>query len=133
MVMNIGALKSGLLDSVETDIRAVAREVKKAGKLLKVIIEAPLLRDDEKKIACKIATAAGADFVKSCTGFADGANVADIRLMRETVGGQMGVKASGGIRSLDDAVRMIEAGANRIGTSSGVKIMEEYAKQQIDS
>lgn len=127
MVLNIGALKSGLLDFVRDDVAGVAAACHKSKKkhaLLKVIIETPLLSDEEKKIACEICKAAGADFVKTATGFnGGGATVEDIKLMRATVGPEMGVKASGGVRSYETAIAMIEAGATRIGTSAGVSIM----------
>ncbi len=122
MVINVGFLKSGLLDEVESDIR----EVKKAcgGKLLKVIIETCLLNDSEKVQACNLSKRAGADFVKTSTGFSKGgATVEDVRLMRETVGSSMGVKASGGIRDYQTAIAMIEAGATRLGCSAGVQIV----------
>lgn len=123
MVINIGALKSGRLDLVESDIRAV---VESAGSATtKVIIETALLTDDEKVLACQLAQKAGAEFVKTSTGFSTGgANVADLSLMRKTVGPDMGVKASGGARSYEDALAFIEAGATRIGASSSVAIME---------
>jgi len=124
MVINIGALKDGNAELVEKDIRAVVEAA--AGKaLVKVIIETSLLTDDEKVLASKLAVKAGADFVKTSTGFSTGgATPEDVALMRKTVGEQTGVKASGGVRSLEDMKRMIEAGATRIGASSGVKIME---------
>ena len=123
MVINIGALKSQNFDLVEKDIRAVVEAAK--GTLVKVIIETCLLTDDEKVKACQIAQKAGADFVKTSTGFSTGgATVADVALMRKTVGPDMGVKASGGARSYEDALAFIEAGATRIGASSGVAIME---------
>lgn len=123
MVINIGALKSRNFDLVERDIRAVVEAAK--GTLVKVIIETCLLTDDEKVKACQIAQKAGADFVKTSTGFSTGgATVADVALMRKTVGPNMGVKASGGARSYEDALAFIEAGATRIGASSGVAIME---------
>lgn len=123
MVINIGRLKTGDDDFVEADIHAV---VKASGsKLVKVIIETCLLTDEEKVRACRLAQKAGADFVKTSTGFSTGgATVADIALMRQTVGPDMGVKASGGARSLEDALAFIEVGATRIGASSGVAIME---------
>ena len=121
MVINIGAVKSGDDRLVARDIRAVARGVHDAGKILKVIIETALLADDEKRRACLIAKRAGADFVKTSTGFSTaGATVADVRLMRETVGPRLGVKAAGGVRSLADAEAMLAAGATRLGTSAGV-------------
>ena len=125
MVANVGALKSGLLDDVRTDMRSVASAVKGRGLVLKVIIEACFLTDYEKVNVCLLAKDVGADFVKSSTGFAGGAKVEDIRLMRKTVGDSLGVKAAGGIKSYSDAIAMIEAGASRIGTSSGVRIIEE--------
>ena len=123
MVINIGALKSRNFDLVERDIRAVVEAAK--GTLVKVIIETCLLTDDEKVKACQIAQKAGADFVKTSTGFSTGgATVADVALMCKTVGPDMGVKASGGARSYEDALAFIKAGATRIGASSGVAIME---------
>ena len=123
MVINIGALKSRNFDLVERDIRAVVEAAK--GTLVKVIIETCLLTDDEKVKACQIAQKAGADFVKTSTGFSTGgATVVDVALMRKTVGPDMGVKASGGARSYEDALAFIKAGATRIGASSGVAIME---------
>lgn len=123
MVINIGALKSRNFDLVERDIRAVVEAAK--GTLVKVIIETCLLTDDEKVKACQIAQKAGADFVKTSTGFSTGgATVEDVALMRKTVGPDMGVKASGGARSYEDALAFIKAGATRIGASSGVAIME---------
>jgi deoxyribose-phosphate aldolase len=128
MVINIGALKSGDDCLVEQDIRAVAEATHEYGVLLKVIIEAALLNDDEKVRACLAARRAGADFVKTSTGFAKGgATVADVALMRRTVGAEMGVKAAGGVRGIDDARAMLEAGATRIGASVGVKIAQEAA------
>lgn len=123
MVINIGALKSRNFDLVERDIRAVVEAAK--GTLVKAIIETCLLTDDEKVRACQIAQKAGADFVKTSTGFSTGgATVEDVALMRKTVGPDMGVKASGGARSYEDALAFIKAGATRIGASSGVAIME---------
>ncbi|WP_159564008.1 deoxyribose-phosphate aldolase [Streptococcus halichoeri] len=123
MVINIGALKDGDNQAVEKDIRGV---VKASGdKLVKVIIETCLLTDEEKVRACQLAVKAGADFVKTSTGFSTGgATFADVKLMRETVGPDFGVKASGGARSFEDAKAFIEAGATRIGTSAGVAIMK---------
>jgi deoxyribose-phosphate aldolase len=123
MVLNVGAIKSGNLDLVEADIRAVRAAI--PGVILKVIIETCLLTDDEKVAACQIAQKVGADFVKTSTGFAKGgATVADVRLMRQTVGHFMGVKASGGIKSYADAQAMIEAGATRLGCSAGIAIIQ---------
>jgi len=126
MVINLGALKSGDYKTVKRDIEAVVEVARStsSGVIVKVIIETGYLTDEEKVAACKIAKEAGADFVKTSTGFAGGATVEDVRLMRKTVGKKIGVKAAGGIRTLEDALAMIGAGANRIGTSSGVSIME---------
>ena len=124
MVINVGWLKSGRYSDVENDIR----EVKKAcgDKHLKVIIECCLLTDEEKVKACQLSQKAGADFVKTSTGFSkSGATVEDVRLMRKTVGKSLGVKAAGGIRDGKTAVAMIEAGASRLGCSAGIKIIEE--------
>ncbi len=131
MVLNVGALKSGDVNYVERDIAAVIAAAK--GKaLVKVILEICLLTDDEIVIACKLAQKVGADFVKTSTGFnASGATVAHVALMRKTVGKSMGVKASGGIRSYQDAIKMIDAGASRIGTSAGVKIVQEQEQTQL--
>ncbi|MDK2976098.1 MAG: deoxyribose-phosphate aldolase [Candidatus Marinimicrobia bacterium] len=128
MVMNISALKSGKTVDVETDIRAVTEAVKKATQnnriQVKVILETCLLRDEEKILACELSEKAGADFVKTSTGFSSGgATVEDVKLMKKTVGSRMEVKASGGIRDIQTALAMIQAGATRIGTSSGVKIV----------
>lgn len=122
MVINIGALKTGNYDLVLEDIKAVVAA--SGDKLVKVIIETCLLTDDEKVKACQLSQEAGADYVKTSTGFSTGgATVADVALMRKTVGPDMGVKASGGARSYEDAIAFIEAGASRIGASSGVAIM----------
>lgn len=124
MVINVGALKSGDLALVKRDIEGVVRAG--AGHVVKVIIETGLLTDEEKRTACRLAKEAGASFVKTCTGFSGGAaNAHDIHLMRETVGSKMGVKASGGIRTRESALELIAAGATRIGTSSGTKIVAE--------
>jgi deoxyribose-phosphate aldolase len=126
MVINIGALKSGDDCAVEDDIRAVAEAAHENGVLLKVIIETALLTDEEKVRACFASKNAGADFVKTSTGFAKGgATVEDVALMRRTVGASLGVKASGGVKGIDDARAMFEAGATRIGASVGVKIAQE--------
>lgn len=123
MVINIGALKSKDYEYVESEIKRV---VNLAGrKLVKVILETCYLTDEEKITACKIAEASGAGFVKTSTGFGPGgATVEDVKLMRQVVGDRLGVKASGGIRTLEDALKMISAGANRIGTSSGKAIVD---------
>ena len=127
MVIQVGQLKSGNLAYVEDDIRAVVEAG--GGRLVKVIIETALLTDEEKVTACQLAQRAGADFVKTCTGFSGGAaSVHDIALMRKTVGPDMGVKASGGVRDYASAVALIEAGATRIGTSSGVAIAAGEAR-----
>jgi deoxyribose-phosphate aldolase len=124
MVINIGALKSGLQVQVREDIARVADACHEAGALCKVIIETALLTDEEKVIACRLAQKARADFVKTSTGFAKGgATVFDVALMRETVGPKMGVKAAGGIRTVEEVQDMIAAGATRIGASAGVKIV----------
>jgi deoxyribose-phosphate aldolase len=127
MVMNIGAFKSGLFDFVRDDIAGVAQACHKSRKkhaLLKVIIETIFLNDDEKKLACEIAKTAGADFVKTSTGFSGGgATPEDIALMRAAVGPELGVKASGGVRTYEAAIAVIKAGATRIGTSAGVAIL----------
>lgn len=129
MVINVGALKSRDYELAERDIASVARVCKAGNALLKVIIEAALLTDEEKVVACQLAKVAGADFVKTSTGFGPGgATAEDVALMRRVVGPSIGVKAAGGIRSLADAQKMIAAGASRIGASASVKIMQEAGK-----
>ncbi|HEX5631563.1 MAG TPA: deoxyribose-phosphate aldolase [Acidimicrobiia bacterium] len=124
MVINVGALKSGLFDTVRHDIAGVSEACREAGALCKVILETALLSDEEKVIASQIAVEARADFVKTSTGFGPGgATVYDVALMREAVGPKIGVKASGGIRSVEDAKQMIAAGATRIGASAGIQIV----------
>jgi deoxyribose-phosphate aldolase len=126
MVINIGALKSGDLHAVERDIESVAAPCRDCGVLSKVIIEAALLSDDEKVTACTLAKAAGADYVKTSTGFGPGgATAADVALMRRVVGAEMGVKAAGGVRDLEGLKAMIAAGATRVGASAGVKIVQQ--------
>jgi deoxyribose-phosphate aldolase len=126
MVINIGALKSGDLRVVERDIEAVAAPCREAGVISKVIIEAALLTNEEKITACTLAKAAGADFVKTSTGFASGgATAADVALMRSVVGAEMGVKAAGGVRDLGGLKAMVAAGATRVGASAGVRIVQE--------
>jgi len=126
MVINIGALKSGERDIVLRDIEGVTASCREGRAISKVIIEAALLTDDEKAAACTLAKAAGADFVKTSTGFGPGgATVADVRLMRRVVGPAMGIKAAGGIRDLAALEAMVAAGATRIGTSAGVRIVQE--------
>jgi deoxyribose-phosphate aldolase len=131
MVINIGALKSGDLRIVERDIEAVTTPCRDCGALSKVIIEAALLTDDEKITACTLAKAAGADYVKTSTGFASGgATAADVALMRRVVGSEMGVKAAGGVRDLESVKAMIAAGATRVGASAGVKIVQQSRGEQ---
>ncbi len=126
MVINVGALKSGDVRTVHQDIQAVTAVCRAAGVLSKVIIEAALLTDEEKVTACTLSKAAGADFVKTSTGFAKGgATAADVALMRRVVGDSMGVKAAGGVRDLTGAQAMVQAGASRIGASAGVRIVQE--------
>jgi len=126
MVLNIGALKAGDLTLAAQDIHEVVRVGHNAGAIVKVIIETSLLNDEEKITACLLAKEAGADFVKTSTGFSGGgATVEDITLMRRAVGPDMGVKASGGVRDFEDAQSMVKAGATRIGASAGVKIVQE--------
>ncbi|HOJ09559.1 MAG TPA: deoxyribose-phosphate aldolase [Clostridiales bacterium] len=127
MVINIGALKDGNYVYVEKDIKSVVQAVK--GLIVKVIIETQFLNEQEKEMACKIAQNAGAHFVKTSTGmFGGGATVEDVALLRSVVGTGMGVKAAGGVRTLKDILMMVEAGANRIGTSSAITIMQELGK-----
>jgi deoxyribose-phosphate aldolase len=127
MVINLGALKSGDHGAVKRDIEMVVDLKRSYSDLIvKVIIETGHLTSEEKVTACRLAKEAGADFVKTSTGLVGGATVEDVRLMRQTVGSDMGVKAAGGIRTLKDALAMIEAGANRIGTSTAVAIIEGF-------
>ncbi|KAF0497728.1 deoxyribose-phosphate aldolase [Pediococcus acidilactici] len=124
MVINIGELKAGHDDAVLNDIKAVVEAGHAENRHVKVIIETALLTDEEKVRACELSEKAGADFVKTSTGFSTaGAKVADVKLMKQTVGDRLGVKASGGIHTKAEAEAMIEAGATRLGASSGVKIM----------
>jgi deoxyribose-phosphate aldolase len=126
MVINIGALKGGDHALVARDIAAVVQAARAGGAITKVIIEAALLNDEEKKTACRLACETGAEFVKTSTGFSiSGATAHDVTLMREVVGPNVGVKAAGGIKTYADALTMIAAGANRLGTSASVKIMQE--------
>lgn len=130
MVMNVGALKSGDRARVAADIRGVAEVVHLGGGSLKVILENVLLTDKEKVAACELCVAAGAEFVKTSTGFAAaGATAEDVALMRKTVGQRCGVKAAGGIRTATDLKKMVEAGANRIGASASVAIVRELGAQ----
>jgi len=131
MVINVGALKSGELRVAERDIEAVTFPCREAGVLSKVIIEATLLTDDEKITACTLAKAAGADYVKTSTGFGPGgATAADVALMRRIVGEDMGVKAAGGVRDLESLRAMVAAGATRVGASAGVRIVQESQGKQ---
>ena len=131
MVINIGALKSGDVALVARDIAAVTGPCRECGVTSKVIIEAALLSDEEKVTACTLAKAAGADFVKTSTGFGPGgATVADVELMRRTVGVEMGVKAAGGVRDLAGLQAMVKAGATRVGASAGVRIVQQSQGQQ---
>jgi deoxyribose-phosphate aldolase len=131
MVINVGALKSGDLRTVERDIEAVVDPCRQCGVVSKVIIEAALLTDDEKVTASTLSKAAGADFVKTSTGFGPGgATAADVALMRRVVGAEMGVKAAGGVRDLEGLKAMVAAGATRVGASAGVKIVQESKGQK---
>jgi deoxyribose-phosphate aldolase len=125
MVMNVGALKSGDRQAVQNDIAAVVEVGHAGGAIVKVILETPLLTLEEKILSCELCLAAKADFVKTATGFMGAATVEDVSLMRGVVGDRAGVKASGGVRTAAAALAMIDAGANRIGTSSGVAIVHE--------
>ena len=126
MVINVGALKSGDLRVVERDIEAVTTPCRSCGAISKVIIEAALLTDDEKVTACTLAKAAGADYVKTSTGFGPGgATAADVALMRRVVGAEMGIKAAGGVRDLESLKALVAAGATRVGASAGVKIVQQ--------
>jgi deoxyribose-phosphate aldolase len=128
MVMNIGALRSGEQEAVKSDIQQVVKAAHEAAAIVKVILETALLDDDQKAVASTLAKLAGADFVKTSTGFGPGGATAhDVALMRKVVGPQMGVKASGGIRTLADLKMMMTAGATRIGASASVKIIEATA------
>lgn len=128
MVLNIGELRGANFAVVQTDIQAVVDAAHRRGAIVKVILETALLDDDQKKAACALAKMAAADFVKTSTGFSTaGATVHDVALMRQAVGPEMGVKASGGIRTLEDLKKMVAAGATRIGASAGVKIIQQAA------
>lgn len=132
MVQNVGALRSGDHDAVRRDIAAVAEAAHRGGAIVKVILETALLDDNQKVLACKLAKMANADFVKTSTGFGPaGATMHDVELMRSAVGPEMGVKASGGIRTLDDVKKMVDAGATRIGASAGVKIVEAASHAEV--
>ena len=128
MVINVGALRGGDYDSVSNDIQAIAGASHRGGAIVKVILETALLDDNQKAVACSLAKLAGADFVKTSTGFGPaGATAHDVALMRQVVGSEMGVKAAGGIRTLEDLRAMTAAGATRIGASASVKIVEGAA------
>jgi deoxyribose-phosphate aldolase len=132
MVINIGALRSGYTDLVLREIRGLAGLAHSSGVILKVILETSLLTDLQKELACALCADAGADFVKTSTGFSTGgATAADVALLRRCVGDRLGVKASGGIRTLAALREMVEAGANRIGTSSGVSILRELTGEPV--
>jgi len=127
MVMNLALFKSGMYRRVEEDIRAVVEAAEEYGALVKVIIEACYLTDEEKRTACHIIAKAGADYVKTSTGFGPGgATVEDVRLLKEASQGRILVKAAGGIRTARQALAMIRAGASRIGTSTGVQVVETF-------
>lgn len=133
MVINIGALKAQRDEWVREDIRGVVQAAHRSGALVKVIIEAALLNDEEKVRASRLSKEAGADFVKTSTGFGPGGATAhDVALMRETVGPNIGVKAAGGVKNLQQAQEMIQAGATRIGASAGVKIVQEARGEKIE-
>ncbi|HEX5228317.1 MAG TPA: deoxyribose-phosphate aldolase [Bryobacteraceae bacterium] len=126
MVQNIGALRDNDDETVEEEIGLIAAVCHRSGAILKVILETALLTDEQKTAACALAKNAGADFVKTSTGFGTaGATVHDVALMRRAVGAEIGVKASGGIRTLDDLLKMLDAGATRIGASAGIKMIQE--------
>jgi deoxyribose-phosphate aldolase len=134
MVINIGALKSGQDDVVESDIRGVVDASHRGGAICKVILETALLTQEEKTRASEAAKRAGADFVKTSTGFSTaGATAEDVALMRAVAGPEMGIKAAGGVRSFADLKKMVRAGATRIGASASVKIMEEAANEAAGS
>jgi deoxyribose-phosphate aldolase len=132
LVINIRALQSGRLEIVRQELAALARLCRVAGVTSKVILETCYLSDEEKRLACQIALEEGVDFVKTSTGRAPGgATLADVRLMRAVVGDKLGVKAAGGIRTLEQALAMIQAGANRLGTSSALAIIDEAKKDKV--
>lgn len=134
VVLNIGALRSGDTQLVRKEIEALANRVHNSGALLKVILEMSLLDDVQKRLACRLAELAGADFVKTSTGFSSsGATAADIRLMHSEVGDRLGIKASGGVRTLAALREMVSAGATRIGTSSGIQILNELANETVQA
>ena len=127
MVINIGYLKGGMTQEAQDDIAAVVKAAHAGGAIVKVIIETCLLTEEEKVLACELSKAAGADFVKTSTGFSTaGATTQDIALMRKTVGPDFGVKASSGIKTLKGALSLVNAGTNRLGTSSGIALLEDF-------
>ena len=130
-VINVGHLKDGKDDEIVEELKALSSLCHEKGAILKVIIETCLLADEEKITACRLVTASGADFIKTSTGFSTGgATVSDIKLLRANVGEHIKIKASGGIRTLDDALKFIKAGADRLGCSASVSIMKEYLKDR---
>ena len=130
MVLNIGQMLKGNEQYVQDEIQKLAEIAHNQDAILKVILETCYLNDEQKRIACRLSEAAGADFVKTSTGFgSSGATVEDVKLMRKTVGRKMGVKAAGGIRDLDSALALIDAGANRLGCSASVDIVEAFSKR----
>jgi deoxyribose-phosphate aldolase len=131
MVMNVAAMKSGQYSTVEMDIRTIVEVAHAAGARLKVILETALLTREEKIRACELSVSAGADFVKTSTGLIGGATLEDVRLMRSVVGDRAKVKASGGVRTVADLVAMVRAGADRIGTSSGLNLMRELSAPEL--
>jgi deoxyribose-phosphate aldolase len=131
MVINLGALRSGMREQVECDIRGVVEIAHEGGAIVKVILEMPLLTHEEKVLACELCVSAGADFVKTATGLFGGATLEDVRLMRAVVGHRAHVKASGGVRTPTDLAAMVDAGADRIGTSSGVQIVRELGAPEL--
>ncbi|MDO5619090.1 deoxyribose-phosphate aldolase [Kocuria sp.] len=134
MVIDVAAARAGNRGALEADVRAVAQVVHAGNAALKVIIEACLLNDEQKVLACQAAVAAGADYVKTSTGFSTGgATIQDVTLMRQTVGEQIGVKASGGVRTREAAVAMLRAGASRIGASAGAALLEKAAENPDDA
>jgi deoxyribose-phosphate aldolase len=131
MVLNIGELRSGHADYVREDIAAVVAAARKGGALVKVILENAYLNDEQKVLACKLVEAAGADFVKTSTGFApSGATIEDLKLMRASVSPHMQVKAAGGVRTLDAALAVIDAGVTRMGATATAAILDEFKKRQ---
>ncbi|MBQ8151645.1 MAG: deoxyribose-phosphate aldolase, partial [Firmicutes bacterium] len=130
-VINVGHLKDGKDDDIVEELKALSSLCHEKGAILKVIIETCLLSDEEKITACRLVTESGADFIKTSTGFSTGgATVSDIKLLRANVGEHVKIKASGGIRTLDDTLKFIDAGADRLGCSASISIMKEYLKDR---